>query len=72
MLIQEESFFEVRYEGLGYDALLSRHGGVVECRWNFPRIREVYDRDPEEIRDDGFQGHIYTNGNVITNLVVAP
>ena len=21
------------YEGLGYDALFSRHGGVVECRW---------------------------------------
>ena len=20
----------------GYDALLSRHGGVAECRWNLP------------------------------------
>ena len=31
------------------DALFSRHGGVAECRWDFPRTREIYGRDPEEI-----------------------
>ena len=25
----------------------SRHGGVAECRWNFPRTREIYGRDLE-------------------------
>ena len=39
------------------DALFSRHGGVVECGWNLPRIREVCSRDPEEVQDDGLQGH---------------
>ena len=33
------------------NALFSRHGGVVECRWNLPRTREVYSRDPEEVQD---------------------
>ena len=44
------------------DALFSRHGGVVECRWNFPSTREVSGRDPEEIRDDGLQVHDHTYG----------
>ena len=35
------------------DALFSRHGGVVECRWNLPWTREVCSRDPEEAQDDG-------------------
>ena len=35
------------------NALLSRHGGVTECEWNFPGTREIYGRDLEEIRDDG-------------------
>ena len=30
---------------------------MVECRWNFPGTKEIYGRDPEEIRDDGLQGH---------------
>ena len=44
------------------DALFSRHGGVVECRWNLPRKREVCSRDPEEVWDDGMQGHNHTYG----------
>ena len=28
-------------EGLGYDALFSRHGGVAECGCNLPQTREV-------------------------------
>ena len=43
----------VRDEGLGDDALLSRHGGVAECRWNLPWTKEVCSRDPEEVQDDG-------------------
>jgi len=42
--------------------LLSRHGGVAECRWNLPRTREVCGRDPEEVWDDGLQGHDHTYG----------
>ena len=30
---------------------------MVECKWNFPGVREIYGRDHEEIRDDGLQGH---------------
>ena len=30
---------------------------MAECRWDFPRTREICGRDPEEIRDDGLQGH---------------
>ena len=41
-------------------ALFSRHGGVAECGWNLPRIREVCSRDPEEVQDDGLQGHDHT------------
>ena len=44
------------------DALFSRHGGVVECRWNLPRTREVCSRDPEEIWDYGLQGLNHTYG----------
>ena len=44
------------------DALFSRHGGVAECKWNFHGIREIYSGDPEEIRDDGLQGHDHTYG----------
>ena len=44
------------------DALFSRHGGVAECRWNFPGTREIYNRYPEEVRDDGMQGHDHTHG----------
>ena len=44
------------------DALFSRHGGVVECGWNLPRIREVCSRDREEVQDDGLQGHDHTYG----------
>ena len=43
--------FEMKY--LGYDALISRHGGVEECGWNIPWTREVSSGDPEEVWDDG-------------------
>ena len=43
------------------DAPFSRHGGVAECEWNFPRTREVCSRDPEEVQD-GLQGHDHTYG----------
>ena len=48
-------------EGLGYDALFSRYGGVAEYVCNLPWIREVCSRDPEEVCDDGLQsdGHTY-------------
>ena len=54
--------FKMKDLGNRYDALFSRHGGVVECRWNFPGTREVYGRDIEEVRDDGMQGHDHTYG----------
>ena len=38
----------------------SRYGGVVECRWNIPWSKEVCNRDPEEVQDDGL--HDYTYG----------
>ena len=44
------------------DALFSRHGGVVECGWNLPRTMEVCSRDPEEVPNDGLQGHEHTYG----------
>ena len=44
------------------DALFSKHGGVAECRWNIPRKMEVCSRDPEEVQDDGLQGHEHTYG----------
>ena len=47
---------------LGVDGLISKHGGVAECRWNLPQTREVCSRDPEEVQDDGLQGHDHTYG----------
>ena len=44
------------------DALLSRHGGVTKCGQNLPQTREVCSRDPEEVQDDGLQGHDHTYG----------
>ena len=52
----------VRDEGLGYDALLSRHEGVTKFRWNPPWTREVCSGDPEEVRDDKLQRHSHTYG----------
>ena len=49
-------------EGIGYDALLSRYGGVEECRWNLPRTREVCSRDPEDIWNAGLEGLNHTSG----------
>ena len=49
-------------EGLGYDALFSRHGAVAECGCNLPRKREVCSRDPQEVWDDVLQGHDHTYG----------
>ena len=42
------------------DALFYRHGGVA--KWNLPQTREFCSRDPEEVRDDGLQGHDHTYG----------
>ena len=36
--------------------------GVAECGWNLPWTREVCSGDPEEVRDDGLQGHGHTYG----------
>ena len=44
------------------NALLSRHGGVVKCIWNLPRIREICSRDLKEVWDDGLQSHGHTYG----------
>ena len=44
------------------DALFSRNGGVAKCGWNLPRTREVCNRDPEKVQDDGMQGHEHTYG----------
>ena len=46
---KEETRCRVQNEGLGYEALFLRHGGVAECRWDFPWPMEVCSRDPEEI-----------------------
>ena len=59
---KKETCCRVQDEVLGYDALLSRHGGVAECRWILPWTREVCSGDPEEVRDDGLQGHDHTYG----------
>ena len=58
--LQEENCCQVRDEELGYDALLSRHGGVEECRWNLPWTREFCSGDLEEVWDGGLQGHGHT------------
>ena len=42
--------------------VLSRHGGVAECEWNLPWIREVCSGDPEYVWDDGLQVHGHTYG----------
>ena len=44
------------------DAIFSRHGRVAEYGWNISRTREVCSRDPEEVQDDGLQGHGHTYG----------
>ena len=36
--------------------------GMKVCRWNLPWRREVWSGDPEEVRDDGLQGHDHTYG----------
>ena len=60
---EEKACYRVPNEGIWNDALFSRHGGGVECKWNFPGTREIYGRDPEEVRDDGLQGHNRTYGS---------
>ena len=35
---------------------------MVECGLNIPGTREVCSRDPEEVQDDGLQGHDHTFG----------
>ena len=59
MLTRREACYRVQGEGLGYDALLSRNGGVVEYRWNLLGTREVCSRDLEEVEDDGLHDHTY-------------
>ena len=44
------------------DALFSRHGGVVEYKWNLPCTREVCSGYLEEVQDDGLQFHGHTYG----------
>ena len=44
------------------DALFSRYGGVAECKWNLPWIREVCSRDPKEVQDYGLHDHTYGIG----------
>ena len=34
----------------------------MEVWQNIPRTREVCSRDPEEVQDDGLQGHDHTYG----------
>ena len=50
---------EFKIKDLGM--VLYRHGGVAECKWNLPWIR-VCSGDPEEVWDDGQQGHGHTHG----------
>ena len=59
---KKETCCHVRDKGIGYDALPSRHGGVVECGWNIHWIREVCNIDPKKFWDDGLQGHGHTYG----------
>ena len=60
--LQQGDLLPISDKGLGFDALLSRHGGVAKCIWNLPGTREVCSRDLEEVRDDGLQGHTHTYG----------
>ena len=48
--------FEIKDLGM----VFSKHGGVAECGWNLPWTRQVCIRDPEEVWDDGMQGHDHT------------
>ena len=50
--------FEIKDLGM----VLYRHEGLAECEWNLPWTREVCCRDPEEVQDDGLQGHDHTYG----------
>ena len=45
---RKETCCRVQDEGLGYDALIYRHGDVAECGWNLLGTREVCNRDPKE------------------------
>ena len=38
---KEDTCYRVRDEIPRYDALLIRHGGVAECRWNLPWSRKA-------------------------------
>ena len=42
--------------------MLARHARVAKCGWNLPWTREVGSGDPEEVQDDGLQGHGHTYG----------
>ena len=35
---------------------------MEKCGWNLPVTRKVCSRDPEEVQDDGLQGHEHTYG----------
>ena len=47
---------------LGMMHYIYRHEGMAECGWSFPWTREVCSGDPEEVWDDGLQGHGHTYG----------
>lgn len=44
-------------------ALLSRIGGVAKTQCDYSKSREIHHRYLEEIRNDGLQIYVYTNGN---------
>ena len=54
--------FEMKDLGMMHYFLGMEDQGVAECGGNIPRTREVCSRDPEEVRDDGLQGHDHTYG----------
>ena len=53
---------EFKMKDLGMMHYFSRHGSVVECRWNVLGASEIYGINPKEIRDDGLEGHDHTYG----------
>jgi hypothetical protein len=60
--LQVGSYFGVRYEGFGVNALFSWNGGVV-ARWrDFPRIGEIHRGDLEEVQVAGLSINLYTHG----------
>ena len=59
---KEDTSYRVRNEITGYDALLLRHRGVEECRWDFPWSRKVCSGDSEEIQNVRLQGNSHTYG----------